>query len=301
MSFLDEEIRCEYKVESWRKKLWQIEIDLFMVFDDICKKYDIEYFFIAGSALGATRHKGFIPWDDDIDIGMLRPELDKFLAVAENHLPQNVFLSTGNNEDKRFDGLIRLRDKNSTGVIVDEVFKDCNKGVFIELYPFDNVPNSRLLRKIQAFKSRFYYHALCSYCYRKKGFKEALFRSYTNLFSYNKVYRKYIKNCTKYNKKNTIYVDTPALPMYQKGEINLYFYSDVKETEYVDFEYIKVKIPKGNDRCLKIMFGDYMQLPPIEERGAHHNQYVYYDPYKSYNEYTNEELYFKLKEQNQNE
>jgi len=288
--FLDEEIRCEYKVEEWRKKLWQIELNLFEVFDDICKKNNIDYFFIAGSALGVERHKGFIPWDDDIDIGMLRPDLDKFLSIAEKLLPANMFLSTGNNEEKRFDGLVRIRDNNSTGVIVDEVTKNCNKGVFIELYPFDRVPDSRFLRKRQAFKSRFYYHALCSYCYEKKGFKEKLFRAYVKFFSYKRVYKKYIKNCIKYNNKNTKYVDTPALPMYQKGEINLYFYEDVKETIYMPFEYLEARVPKGNDRCLRISFGDYMQLPPVEERGTHHNQYVFYDPYKPFSEYTIEEM-----------
>ena len=185
MSFLDEEIRSEYKVEAWRKKLWKIELDLFEVFDNICKTNDIDYFFIAGSALGAVRHKGFIPWDDDIDIGMFRADLDKFLSVAKDLLPEHIFLATGNNEEYRFDGLVRLRDNNSTGVIVDEIFKNCNKGVFIELYPFDKVPDSNFLRRKQAFKTRFYYHALNSYCYKQKGFKEFIFRMYVKLFSYN--------------------------------------------------------------------------------------------------------------------
>lgn len=298
MSFLEEEIRCEYKVEKWRKKLWKIEIDLFSIFDRICQKYQIDYFFLAGSALGVARHKGFIPWDDDIDIGMLRKELDKFLNVAEKELPSNVFLSTGNNEENRFDGLIRLRDENSTGVIIDEVEKNCHKGVFIELYPFDNVPNNKLAFKKQAFKSRFFYHALNSFCYPQKGFKEFLFRSYVKIKRYNRVYTKYIKNCLKYNNKETLFVDTPALPMYQKQGIHHFKKEYVQEVIYADFEYVKVKIPLYNHECLKQTFGNYMELPPISERGAHHNKYVFYDPYTPYTDYSVEKIKEKFKEQN---
>ena len=301
MSFLDEEIRCEYKVEKWRKKLWQIELDIFSHFNAICEKYNIKYFLIAGSAIGAVRHAGFIPWDDDIDIGMLRSELDKFLAVAEKELPEHIFLATGINEEKRFDGLIRLRDNNSTGAIVDEVNKDCNKGVFIELYPFDNIPNSRFLMKRQAFKSRFYYHALCSYCYPHKGLKEALFRSYVKIWGYHKVYKRYVKNCIKYNKKKTVYVDTPALPMYQRQGIHHYKREYVETVVSVPFEYLEAKIPVNNHECLTHMFGDYMQLPPVSERGSHHNEYVFYDPFKSYKQYSVEELKQKFLEQNQYE
>lgn len=301
MDFLEVEIRCEFKVEKWRKKLWLVELELLDVFIELCDKYKINYFFIAGSALGVVRHSGFIPWDDDIDIGMLRTDFNKFLSIPKEEFPSDVFLSTGTNEQKRFDSLVRLRNSNSTGVIGYEIEKDCNKGVFIELYPFDRVPDNKVLRYVQAFKSRFFYHSLFSYCYPKKGFVDWCFRTFVRLNGYNRLIKKFEKNCSKYNGRDTKCVDTPALPMYQKQKIHHFLINDVKETQFGLFENRRVRIPIGNDSCLKKAFGNYMELPPVEERGRHHNNLVFYDPFTPYSLYTIDELKKKFLEVDKSE
>ena len=81
--FLKEEIRNEFLVTTERKKIWVVLLDLMMVFDDVCKKHNLTYFLEAGSLLGAIRHKGFIPWDDDVDVLMPRKDYQKFLRSTQ--------------------------------------------------------------------------------------------------------------------------------------------------------------------------------------------------------------------------
>ena len=81
-SFFDEEIRCDFLVTKERKKIWAIGLDLLLEFDRVCKKYNLSYFLIHGSLLGAIRHNGFIPWDDDIDVAMLRSDYNNLMNIA---------------------------------------------------------------------------------------------------------------------------------------------------------------------------------------------------------------------------
>ena len=81
-SFIKEEVRCDFFVSEKRKKVWYVELELLRKFDEVCKKYNLTYFVEYGTLLGAVRHNGFIPWDDDIDIIMFRDEYTKFQEIA---------------------------------------------------------------------------------------------------------------------------------------------------------------------------------------------------------------------------
>ena len=141
---------CGFYVDKDRIKLWQIELNLLDGFKEICKENDLSYFLIGGSAIGAVRHKGFIPWDDDMDIGMLRPDFERFIATCKEKLGRDMYLEYGlDSENKEFYSFCRLRDRNSTAVIRSQYKRKGVHGVFIEIYPFDKVPKSRFIRKIQ--------------------------------------------------------------------------------------------------------------------------------------------------------
>lgn len=86
MSMESKDIRCGFVVDQKRQQLWKVELELFEDFKRICKKYDLSYFLIGGAAIGAVRHKGFIPWDDDLDIGMPRSDFDKLIKVRDSKL-----------------------------------------------------------------------------------------------------------------------------------------------------------------------------------------------------------------------
>lgn len=286
------EIICGYKVSSMRKKLWVSELNMLSILEDACSKNNLNYFLVFGSAIGAVRHNGFIPWDDDIDIGMLREDFDKFLGISKNYFPEYIDVQYGINEHG-VDPLLRIRDSRTTGIINTELGLDGNKGAFIEIYPFDYV-NENVTRKIQIFLSK---KLLLAMKYRANGeisnaLKDKLIITILKPFTTRTLWNMYRCICMaqNYNKKKCKYVDTISLPTYAMTGHHLFMKKDVEKTMLHDFEYTKVRIPAGYDNCLSTRYGDYMKLPPIEERGMHHSNIVFYDPEKPYTAYENSDI-----------
>lgn len=261
--FTPEEI-CEFHVSENRKRLWACEIELLEMLEKVCCKYHINYFMIYGAAIGAVRHHGFIPWDDDIDVGMMREDLDILLKVWPEEFPEYVDLQYGIME-QGFSQLARIRDSRTTGITRSELNYKGNKGAFIEVYPYDYVDDN-LIRKMQLSINS----VLCKHIGQRKW-----------------VWWLYEKTCRIQNgkKDRRKYIDTIAIPAYSKENRGMIRVEDVKEFVYLPFEYIKARLPIGYDRCLRIQYGDYMQLPPVEKRGMNHERIVFYDPTKSYKEY----------------
>ena len=259
--YLRTEIRDGYQVSVTRKKVWLCELEMATWFCNVCEKYGLNYFLIGGSAIGAVRHNGFIPWDDDLDIGMLRSDFDKFRKVSIRELPSNYKIEYGVLKNNVFSSLLRIRNNDTTGIIVDEYEQNApGGGIFIELYPFDNVPTG-IKRKVQLAKSSMLFLALNNWN-RKENFSGI----------------------------KTEYVDTVALPSYAKQGIHFYKKTDVQQTVSHSYEFTDLNIPKGNDTCLRQQYGDYMELPPLEKRGTHHDFIVFYDPDRSYLEYKDSEI-----------
>lgn len=282
---LDSEIQSEFYVTEKRKKLWFTDLKLMEWFSSVCDKYDLSYFILAGCSLGAIRHKGFIPWDDDMDIGMLREDFDRFREVAEKELPTYYSIDYGVLKNNLFSGLLRIRDNRTTGIIVDEYEQGGAGGIFIEIYPFDRtVKGGR--RNIQLFKSRILFMVLNYYNrpYKLSFVKRCIMKVF-KCIPISLVWKMYEHNNSKYRNRETEYVDTIALPSYALEGIHLLPNNLVSKTCHVDFENIKVRIPEDYDTFLKQQYGDYMQLPSVEERGRNHENIVFYDPDKPYDFY----------------
>jgi len=281
------EIRDGFEVTDARKKLWKIELDLLDIIETICEVNGLNYFLIGGAAIGAARHKGFIPWDDDIDIGMLRPDFEKLVSIIQSKQMDGYTVQYGIAEGFEKGTFLRVRDLNSTAIIRSQMnIKDWSHGVFIEIYPFDKVPQAKLLRKTQKILSSVYKSELD---HRIEGIpfgrKSRLLHILMKNISTEKIWRHWNNICQRYNDTDAEYVDTPALPCYVKAGIYLYPVKDVKSSVKVQYEDRMVRVATGNDRCLQIHFGDYMKLPPVEQRGTRHNSIVFYDPEKSFGEY----------------
>ena len=140
--FFHEEIRDDFRIEGMMKRAWAAQLEVLAVVEQICKQHNLQYFADWGTLLGAVRHKGFIPWDDDMDISMLREDYDKFLAVAEKDLPdeyQILDLNTSLKWDVMFARII-----NSDTVSYSEErlrkFHGCPYSVGIDIYPLDELP-----------------------------------------------------------------------------------------------------------------------------------------------------------------
>ena len=136
-SFLQEETICDFFVDSTRKKVWAIELDILIEFDRICKKHGLKYFLMCGTLLGAIRHKGFIPWDDDIDVAMPRDDFNK-LNTLQEEFKHPFFLQTPLT-DKEFAGSHTcIRNTNTSAISPIIRFQKMNHGLFIDVFALDH-------------------------------------------------------------------------------------------------------------------------------------------------------------------
>lgn len=143
--FLDEEIRCGYAVSHEMKKIWAVELDLLYVFDRVCAKHNIRYWADGGTMLGAVRHQGFIPWDDDIDIVMMREDYARLCCVAEKEFTGPYFFQTEYTDPGSLSGHAQLRNSATTGILKSKLkYKyRFNQGIFIDIFPLDFLPDDK--------------------------------------------------------------------------------------------------------------------------------------------------------------
>ena len=139
-SFFEEEDRLGFHIDRQRKELWAIEIDMLYELDRVCKKLGISYFLEAGTLLGAARDGRFIPWDDDIDVSMLREDYDRFLKEAPEEFREPYFLQTGYTDENYFRGHSQLRRSDTCAILSCELGKEnFNQGVFLDIFVLDDL------------------------------------------------------------------------------------------------------------------------------------------------------------------
>ena len=229
--------------------------------DRVCKKYNINYWIDSGTFLGAVRHKGFIPWDDDIDVCMLKEDYQTFLSVAKEELNKNIFLQT-RETDKYYTWFpyAKLRDRNS--IFIEE--KDTKNKLFHQGINLDIFVMDTLSPKIKKFN--FIYKLLnrleaISIDENKNRFlilKKIILKIKINKLHY-KFTRLFLKNTT-----------SDLIIGYRYLFPQLYKYKDIFPLSEIEFEGNKFPCPNNTDAYLKELYGDtYMELPPEEDRVWH--------------------------------
>lgn len=260
-------LRIEDKILD---KVHDIEVEILDEIVKICKKYNIKYFLVGGTLLGAIRHDGFIPWDDDLDIGMLREDYEKFLEVAPYELSDDYYLETRKYNKKFYLNFSKVK-KNNTDFKEDfSKNLDIHKGIFVDIFPFDNIknPNSKFTKIRGAFitygmQTIFVKHKFMKFkdCYRP------LFCFFYSFLPLSLIFK--IQNCLmiKDNKKDTKYLCSFS------GRYSIAHESFPKEYAFnlieKEFYNKKYMIFKDYDKYLRGVYGDYMKLPPLEERVNH--------------------------------
>lgn len=257
---LKEEKKCDFLVTEERKKVWNVELDLLNKFIEVCNKYNLKYFIFSGSMIGTIRHKGFIPWDDDIDVAMLREDYNKLLKIADKEFIKPYFFQTPYN-DCLYRGHAQLRNSNTTGILPYEIERKHNQGIFMDIFPLDEYPktqkeynkqNKKLLKYIRVFNN--YYNNDLSF--KGKIFRKFVVDRLVKKYGIPKLYKKYEEECSKYNGKGNGVVSNLSF-IYDRKKNNIKL-EELKEYIMVPFENIKVSIPKEYDNILKRTFGDYM-------------------------------------------
>ena len=269
--FLDEELRDGYVVTSEQKKIWAIELDMLSRFISVCQKHHLTYFADSGTLLGAARHKGFIPWDDDIDIAMLRSDYDKLCDIGEKEFAFPYFFQTEKTDPGSARKHAQIRNCLTTGIVREEwkYRYGFNQGMFIDVFPLDNLP-------IAADRCK-YFEELRQLRERSNEFTD----EYTHQgdFRENPYYLEF-ENCLKrYKHVDSLQIGNLAL-MGGKRTSNRYK-RDYMSTVELPFEFITIKAPVGYKNELRRMFGIWKKHKIFG--GVHGG--VFFDTDRPYTEY----------------
>lgn len=252
------------------RKLQLTELELLIEVDRICRKCGIKYNIIAGTLLGAVRHKGFIPWDDDADVAFLRPEYEKFRIACETELDTSRFYFQDHRNTPGYRwGYGKLRRKDTIFLRENQSHMPYEQGVCIDIFPLDNVPDNYLMRVLHNFHC---------FCIRKILWSEVgkiadkswFMRKWYNLLSCIPLRNvlSYFENFAENGNKNeSKYVRILLFPTPN----NTYGYERhwYEESKTIEFEGINFMGIKNFNEYLTFKFGNYMELPPEEARKVH--------------------------------
>lgn len=260
------------------KDLQYKELEMLKTMLPIFEKYNIRYFLLGGTFLGAVRHNGFIPWDDDIDIGMPRPDYEKFIEIADKELPEYLKVVSFKKDLDYNKYFIKVINKNIS-FIREDTIEQKETNLWIDIFPLDGLPNNKIIFKVHKLKLM-YRRLMLQYSVFKTGVNIKKKRSFIEgwLIKFGYVFTKLVH----LNPKKQLLKLEKLMMKYDyvssKNVINFmgaYKFKEMFPKSYYDnfsmynFEGIKLPAPTNYDAVLRQMYGDYMKLPPMDQRFSH--------------------------------
>lgn len=261
------------------------QIDLLMELRRICKKRNIKYFLIGGTLIGAIRHQGFIPWDDDIDVGMLWEDYARFYQACQEDLDPAYVLHDWHADPASPHPYFKLKIRGTHYPEEVSANSDMDDGIFIDIFPYDNAPDSKALRWIQAKQIFFMRKILllrCDFDLGRGNVLKKLFYGTLKGLSYIRSVRSWKRAFEKVQHRHnqgTTQIATNMCGAYSYTRESKPRIMLEKLTEHV-FEKEMFSVPEDYDGFLRSCYGDYMQLPPEDQRvGIHHVQGIDFGSY----------------------
>ena len=295
-NFLQEEVRCDYTVSTEMKKVWAVELDLLVVLLDVCKKHGIKIFASGGTLLGAVRHSGFIPWDDDIDMMMFREDYEKLCKVADEEFRYPYFFQTEYTDPGSLRGHAQLRNSETTAILKNEEgIVKFNQGIFIDIFPLDVViddeekfekqyHNARRYKKLaKLFSKLSTRYVPTKNNHTKRVFKHMLYLMTQGIICRFKLeersYHKFEQECQKYNDVLTERVSTLSFQFANRQHFK--YRKDFENIINLPFEFIEIPVGEDYDHALQQRYGEYKTIV----KGASCHGAVIFDTESSYMKY----------------
>ena len=261
------------------KEIQSLALKLLMQVDEFCKEFQINYFLAYGTLIGAVRHKGFIPWDDDIDIWMKREDYKRMIDIFPKWgKERGLFINAAQTVQKKYNRAHAQICLDNTKLIAHDRRNDYEEGYFLDIFPLDGTPNNAVLRWIRLTHLQILKNiaTLAAYnCDTKINsmFKTRLIAIIARLFKNvdtQKVMLNYEAVASQTNCSTSEYLQilTPGGRRGRNALLRREYFDSVKK---MSFETITASVPAGYDQILRVIYGDYMKLPPIDARKPHHD------------------------------
>lgn len=269
------------------RRLQQKELEILKELKRICIKNNIPYFLAFGTLIGAVRHKGFIPWDDDIDVCMKYGDYIRFEEACKRDLKEGFFLQTSRTEPDAALTYMKLRMDDTTLIIDRTADKDIHQGINIDIYPLYNVADGMMARRGQILFTAMHMLLESGEAPKNHGRVMELICQVILLLLRGNVRKRMEKFCGKqmirYENISTRY-KSPFFGNLSACSLRFLAEGFLKTLE-VPFEDDIFSIPAGYDQFLTTVYGDYMSLPPVEEQGCKWNHIIKIDTENSYTIY----------------
>ena len=275
--FLDEEVRSGYTVSTEIKKVWAVDLDLLCEFSRVCEKYGLKYYADGGTLLGALRHNGFIPWDDDIDVVMMREDYDKLCKVANDEFKPPYFFQTSGNDNLCFFHHAKLRNSNTAAITMSEIDWNYNQGIWIDILPLDNIPDnadelSQFLQKLNKIQGKIgiWRNWILQYMHKKEQGAIPFLRHFIK-----HIYCKYIWRyfnpiesiCTEFDSSIASYKDHPSTLV---ANLSMLWYVEPRRlfwqrkwydgARFESFEFLRLPVPFNSEEIMGMQYGDWHKM-----------------------------------------
>lgn len=268
----------DYSIAQLQKRL----LDILLEFDKVCREHNLQYCICGGTMIGAVRHKGFIPWDDDLDVSMPRPDYERLIANCREWLPAHLEFVCPENDPLYPLPFGKIQDARTT--LIERRHLYYLGGCYIDIFPFDAWPDGAVARRWQAVRYEFLKQ--CLYLVHRDPYRHGhgpsswVPRLVRRLFTMEGLQKRLRKVMTRYD------FNTANLAgSYTDGLRRLMSKKLTGEYAPIEFEGHTVMGIKNFDPYLKTMYGDYMTIPPEDKRVQHNFDYLDLEhPYRDYKE-----------------